>query len=569
VTKRSVLWALAAAAAAAGAAVYLAVSDAPAGDIIGLAAGGGHRELNEPMRLAGTGPRVIIFALDGVGHDELLGAVREGRARRIATLLGAPAAEGGGLHRHGWAVEGVLSVLPSTTVAAWSSLFTGRPPGATGVSGNEWFERESMRFVAPAPVSVEGHSDAVAVYAEGLVGAAVAVPTLYERAGVRSYVALSQVHRGADLLVVPDLGALGALVTAVAGGVAAGDDMEREKFSVLDEEAVDNTLSALREHGVPDLLVVYFPGVDLYTHVAERPVPSQRSYVGEVLDAGVGRILDAYEAAGALDDTWVLFVSDHGHTPVLEDGRHALGTDGPDEPPAVLQAAGFRVRRFELEPDDDAQDYQAVLAYQGAMAYVYLADRSTCATADAVCDWRRTPRMEEDVLAVVRAFESANRTGAGAPGMANTLDLILARVPRPPGTDALPFQVWDGERLVPVADYLALNPRPDLLDLERRLNDLSAGPFGHRAGDVLLLARAGADRPLDERYYFSAEYRSWHGSPSDQDSRIPLVVTRRSMEGAAIRETVRSAVGDAPSQLDIVDLVLHLLDVPGSTAGGT
>jgi hypothetical protein len=566
--KKPVLWVVAAfAAVAAGAAVYLAMSDTPAGDIIGLATGGGHRELNEPMRPAGTGPRVIIFALDGVGHDELMGAVREGRARRIAALLGAPAAGHEGVHAHAWAVPGVLSVLPSTTVAAWSSLFTGQPPAATGVPGNEWFERETMRFVAPAPVSVDGHADAVAVYADGLVGAALAVPTLYERAGVRSYVALSQVHRGADLLIVPDLGALGSLVTAVAGGVAAGDDMEREKFSVLDEDAVENTVSALHEHGVPDLLVVYFPGVDLYTHVAEGPVPSQRSYVGEVLDAGVGRILDAYEAAGVLADTWVMFVSDHGHTPVLEDSRHALGTDGPDEPPAVLRATGFRVRPFELEPDDEAQDYQAVLAFQGAMAYVYLADRSTCGAAGAVCDWRRAPRMEEDVLAVVRAFDEANRSGAGAPGMMGTLDLILAREPRPPGTDALPFQVWDGHRLVNVADYLALNPRPDLRDFERRLDDLSAGPLGHRAGDVLLLARAGADRPLDDRYYFSAEYRSWHGSPSDQDSRIPLVVSRASMDGTAIREAVRSAVGDTPSQLDIVNLVLHLLRAPPPAEG--
>ncbi|HSJ06969.1 MAG TPA: alkaline phosphatase family protein [Longimicrobiales bacterium] len=560
--KKPVLWAVGAlAAAAAGVAVYLAVSDTPASDIIGLAAGGGHRELNEPMRPAGTGPRVIIFALDGVGHDELVGAVREGRARRMAALLGAPAGEG--VYAHGWAVPDVLSVLPSTTVAAWSSLFTGRPPAATGVPGNEWFERESMRFVAPAPVSVDGHTDAVAVYADDLVGATLAVPTLYERAGVRSYVALSQVHRGADLLIVPDLGALGSLVTAVAGGVAGGDEMEREKFSVLDEEAVDNTVAALQEHGVPDLLVVYFPGVDLYTHVAEGPVPSQRSYVGEVLDAGVGRILDVYAAAGMLDDTWVLFVSDHGHTPVLEDDRHALGTDGPGEPPAVLQAAGFRVRPFELEPDDDAQDYQAVLAYQGAMAYVYLADRSTCVAAGTVCDWRRAPRMDDDVLAVVRAFAETNRSGASAPGMMNTLDLILAREPRPPGTDALPFQVWDGDRLVPVADYLRQHPRPDLLDLERRLHDLSAGPFGHRAGDVLLLARSGSDRPIEDRFYFSTEYRSWHGSPSQQDSRIPLVVTRRSMAGAAIRETVRTAVGDGPSQIDIVNLVLRLLRPDG------
>jgi hypothetical protein len=416
-------------------------------------------------------------------------------------------------------------------------------------------------------VSVDGHADALAVYADGLVGAALAVPTLYERAGVRSYVALSQVHRGADLLIVPDLGALGSLVTAVAGGVTAGDDMERDKFSVLDEDAVDNTVSALHEHGVPDLLVVYFPGVDLYTHVARDPVREPAVLRGRGAGCGrgshPGRVRGGWRAGRHVGDVRLgprAHARPGGQPPCPGHGRTGRAAGGP-------RAAGFRVRPFELEPDDKPQDYQAVLAYQGAMAYVYLADRSTCGAAGAVCDWRRAPRMDEDVLAVVRAFDEANRSGAGAPGMRGTLDLILAREPHPPGTDALPFQVWDGHRLVNVADYLERNPRPDLRDFERRLDDLSAGPLGHRAGDVLLLARAGADRPLDDRYYFSAEYRSWHGSPSDQDSRIPLVVSRASMDGPAIREVVRSAVGDTPSQLDIVNLVLHLLRAPPPAEG--
>ena len=41
---------------------------------------------------------------------------------------------------------------------------------------------------------------------------------------------------------------------------------------------------------------------------------------------------------------------------------------------------------------------------------------------------------------------------------------MFAREPRAPGEDALPFRVWDGARLVPVGEYLAANPRPDLLD---------------------------------------------------------------------------------------------------------
>ena len=40
----------------------------------------------------------------------------------------------------------------------------------------------------------------------------------------------------------------------------------------------------------------------------------------------------------------------------------------------VVRIQCCRTRKFKLEPAPDEQDYQAVFAYQGAMAYVYLAD---------------------------------------------------------------------------------------------------------------------------------------------------------------------------------------------------
>jgi hypothetical protein len=535
--------------------LYL-LSDGPAARIAELVGEGGEKQLNEPMRPARGGTRVLVFALDGVGDDELRHAVSSGAARRVAAALGADAS---GAFTHGYAVPGVLSILPSTTLAAWTSIFTGEPPSRTGVPGNEWFVREEAAFYAPAPVTVHGNAHALAVYTDDLMGGLLPVPTLYELANVRSYVALSQIHRGADLLTLPDLSVLGGLIAAAVEGVDGENGVDQEAYTKIDIAAVDQLLDTIEEHGVADLQVVYFPGIDLYTHVAERALPEQLDYLTEVLDEAIGRVLDAYDRAGVLDDTWIVFVSDHGHTPVLPDDRHALGTEGDDEPPALLERIGFRVRPFELELDDAQQDYQAVFAYQGAIAYVYLADRQRCAEAGRVCDWLRPPRYEEDVLAVVRAFDAANRRGEVVPALQGTLDLIFAREPRPVGEDALPFQVWDGTRLVTVAEYLARNLRPDLLDLESRLDALAAGPFGHRAGDVLLLARSGAERPIEDRYYFSSEYRSWHGSPTAQDSRVPLIVARRGMPAAAIRQIVEQSTGDRSSQLDVTRLILALL----------
>lgn len=542
-----------------GAVAYLLLARPPAAEMLGLVAGGGERVLREPMRAPGGGPRVLVLALDGVGDDELLATVRGGSAPALAALLGAE--QEPRLFDRGYAVPGVLSILPSTTMAAWASLFTGAGAAQTGIPGNEWFSREEMRYYAPAPVSVEGNSHALEAYTDDLLGRLLRVPTVFERADVRAYVSLSQIHRGADLLIVPAADAFADLVTVASRGLTETDEtIDQEAYSELDRTAIDNLADAIGEHGVADLQVVYFPGVDLYTHVAERPLEMQRSYIATVIDPAISRVLELYRDAGVLDDTYVLVVADHGHTPVLNDDRHALGAEGDDEPVAVIERAGFRMRALSLELDDDEHDFQATVAFQGAFAYVYLADRSTCAEAGVVCDWSRVPRMDEDVLAVVRAFDAAHRTGEGVPELQGTLDLILARQPRATTEDALPFQVWDGDALIDMADYFAANPRPDLLEMEGRMDALAAGPYGHRAGDVLLLARSGAQRPIEERFYFSGRYRSWHGSPDSQDSRIPLVIAHGREDGRALRARVEAAVGVEPKQEDIAALILALLD---------
>ena len=544
--------------ALAGAVVFALMKGIRPGNVTEVLAAGGAKQLREPMRPAGSATHVLVFALDGVGADELHATIRSGAVPHIASVVGEDA--GNGVFGSGYSVPGVLSVLPSTTLAAWASVFTGEPPARTGVPGNEFFVREERQFYAPAPVTVAEATHVLSTYSDDLVGGVLAVPTVYERANVRSYVALSHLHRGADLLILPDASAMSEVALALVGGVVEGaeDAVDADEYGELDATSVEMLLEAMQEHGPADLQVVYFPGVDLFTHVAEDPIREQRGYLRTIIDPAVGSVLNAYREARVLDRTYVVFVSDHGHTPVLDDDRHALEAEGDDEPPAVLERAGFRMRPLTIDVDEE-DDFQAAIAYQGAFAYIYLADRSTCVQEGTPCDWGRAPRLEQDVLPVVRAFDQANRTGAHVPALRGTLDLIFARQPRPPGVDALPFEVWDGEKLVPVEEYLAANPRPDLLQLSERLRGLGAGPHGHRAGDVLLLARSGAARPIEERFYFSGRYRSWHGSPDAQDSRIPLLVARAGSTGAELRELVNSIVGGTPSQLSVTPLIQGLL----------
>jgi hypothetical protein len=145
--------------------------------------------------VSSSGPRMIIFALDGAVPAGLMDAIKSTRMPYISALLGKD--EGHGLFEHGYAAPAALSVLPSSTIADWASIFTGSVPAWDGVTGDEWFIRETATFYAPVPVSMTDVSDNTKLVTDDLVGKELKVPTLYEQLGVRTYVSMLSVHRGA------------------------------------------------------------------------------------------------------------------------------------------------------------------------------------------------------------------------------------------------------------------------------------------------------------------------------------------------------------------------------------
>jgi hypothetical protein len=518
---------------------------------------GGERA-KKHIRPEQPGPYVLIFAFDGVGYDQLMEAINSGKAPAMAGMLGK--SEGGGLYEHAYSVPDAVTILPSTTIAAWSAIFTGAPTAWNSVSGNEWFVREEMKFYAPVPVSVKEMDDNRAMIIEDLVGKQLKTPTLFEQAGVKSSVSLNPIYRRADYFTLVDPISMVTLYTEfIARGGGENSPEKIDIYEDLDKKSVPKLLDGIEDHGLSKIQVVYFPGIDLYTHLADDPLPMEVDYLERVTDPLVAQVLAFYQNLGVLDQTYVMIIADHGHTPVLRDPKHALGSDSNDGPDAAVKAAGFRPRKLVLNPGPNEQDYQSAVAYQGAIAYVYLANRSTCANPGTTCDWKRPPRWRQDVLPVARAFYDSNKTGKPVPQMKDTLDLIFARVPTPAGKPTMEYQIFDGHRLVAIPDYLIRHPRPDLIQLDRRMQWLSAGPYGNRSGDVLLLSKSGLNRPIQDRYYFSGPYHSWHGSASWQDSHIPLIVTRQNYTGADLKQIVDRVAGPQPSQLSLVPIVLYLL----------
>ncbi|MBV8756219.1 MAG: alkaline phosphatase family protein [Deltaproteobacteria bacterium] len=497
-------------------------------------------------------PPILVLALDGMSRDLLYQELRDGKLPRMTELLG------GDQLAHAYMDNSFLSTMPSTTMDAWVAAMTGRPPADTGVTGNEYFIREKRQFACPAPISFDDPAPTLSVYTEHYLDKLVEVPTVYERLRekephIQIWVVMNHLFRGADRML---LAKRTALVKAFEGFISKEVDEANAKpspalFETLDSAAVDAVISHLKSDPLPDVMTVYLAGTDLYTHqAAEGPDEARRNYLEKVGDKQVGRIVDVLREKNRLDRTWVVVIADHGHSQVVHDKQHALGTAGLDAPaPTALKQAGFRIRPLKQNVDDK-DPFSAVLAYGGATAYVYLADRSTCPGPKDVCAWDRMPRYEQDVLPAAEALHR---------GMANNLDMLLVRRPRPVGEIDRPFEVYvGGGKTMSIQEYLEAHPHPTYIDLEARLHDLSVGVHGERAGDIMLLAKFGeVDKPED-RFYFANLYRSWHGSPSKQDSEIPLIVANAHHTAAEIGPWVKHVISPRPYLQHLTDVILGL-----------
>jgi Type I phosphodiesterase / nucleotide pyrophosphatase len=511
-------------------------------------------------------PPILFLAFDGVNRDLLYDMLKKGELPKLTDLLAGE----GEKFPHAYFDETLVSTMPSSTMAAWTSAITGTPPSVHGVTGNEFFIREEQRLAVPAPVSFNDSKPTIEIYTDEYLNKLVKVPTVYERMREREpdiliWVAIHQLYTGADRLLFATSTVMAhaleeGLVKVEKTATLQGNPPSRGVFEMLDKDVVTKVDDALGGDGpVPDVLTVYLSGTDLYAHIAEEgPDLARRAYLKEVADPALGELANKLRERKALADRWVVLTSDHGHTPVRHDEKHALWTQGDDSPPGLMKKAGYRVRPFEEKVDAKAS-FDAVLAEGGATAYVYVADRTTCPGPKDVCDWKKAPRYAEDVLPLAEAFYRNNQDGSLAPRLKGTLDLILTRKPRPYAEEDLPFEVYVGHgQTVPVASYLQEHPHPTYIETETRLKDLAAGVRGERAGDIMLIAHNGDQDLPDNRYYFAGVYRSWHGSPSRQDSEVPLIVANPTLTSEQIRERVVPVLGPSPRLQKVADVLFNL-----------
>jgi arylsulfatase A-like enzyme len=267
---------------------------------------------------------VVLISIDGLRADYYLPSPTR---RAVMPALDALRARGS------WA-DGVVGVFPSLTYPSHTTLVTGARPATHGIvqntrfapeGGGSWyFEADELKM----PTLWDAARDA------GLTTAGVSWPVTV---GARIDYLLPETHQAPREMSWLDLmrqqstpGLVDAVVERLGGfGPNANRDYaERDRFSTA------GAVLILERHR-PNLLLVHLVEADTAQHQFGPNSPEAFAALNRV-DASVGRIVDAIDAAGIARHTTVIVTGDHGFYRV-----HSAF-----QPNAALREAGL------LEVDD-------------------------------------------------------------------------------------------------------------------------------------------------------------------------------------------------------------------------
>lgn len=522
-------------------------------------------EVSEAAYFNEDAPDILLLAMDGVDRDLLYDMLRADELPELAALLGGPDND----FEHAYFEDDLQSTLPSSTGVSWATMMTGVQPAEHGITGNEYFIRDagpSGKFAAPVPVTVDKVDPVLRIYTEGYANDLLEAPTVYEKMrerepGIHITVALHQYYAGADELILADRSALAEAFTTFVSDETVGllsNKQSLSVFSEIDAELFENLTETIDVGSTAEVMTIYIPGIDHFAHISDMgPDEARRLYLKEAVEPLIYDLAEELREDGEYENRYVIITSDHGHTQVPHEDKNSLAAKGKNEPPALLEAAGFSPRPFSLQVGEDVY-FDTVLAYQGALAFVYVADQSTCPIKGVLCDWRQ-PAREQDIHQVAQVFFQNNQKGDRIPLMQDTLDMVLVRTGPSEDASGPVFDVYLGEgRTQPLAAYLAAHPHPGYLNMTERLQNLTLGPYGNRAGDVILVAHNGDRKEIAERYYFASLYHSWHGSPSIKDTQVPFILAHPTKKRAELQSHVSQAMQADNSVAAVTRLLLSL-----------
>ena len=450
---------------------------------------------------------VIILVADGARPDTFAAALDSGGVPALARLR----AEGG--------LATVASVFPSVTGPAYAPFLMGRFPGPVGLPGLRWFDRARTRRTRPD--SARSYVGAEMRHLDGDLDPS--APTVFELAPP-GLAALNMIGRGLaprDRVARGRLFALRAASTHFRGDVAGWLRIDREVGATI-AARVRARYAAGRP---PRVVYCALTGIDKTSHAT--------GHAGALVDEGL-RTVDAVvaelradaEHGGWWDDTRMLVVSDHGHSPV----------GGHDDLAEWLRGRGVRTvaHPFTLGLQREA----AVMVSGNAMAHLYLdLDRVVRPWWGALAS-RWTPAVDELLarpsvdLVLLPLGEDRCEVRNAARGAAV---VTRARHPAAPPADRSSRAYVYGYEPLAGGDPLALGAVLAGLDADAALAVCSRSDYpdalvqiaslagSARAGDVIV----SAARDWDLRARFEPiPHVSSHGALHREHMLVPLLAGR-------------------------------------------
>ena len=247
--------------------------------------------------------------------------------------------------------EESITIFPSITPAATTSIITGCFPSEHGIAGASWYDeaREEVAYYGDDfwVIAREGFGEFIRDFLLRLNGDRLLAPTMFEmieRTGRRAACLNYLVFRGLFAHTVnlpgllaalpgvpfretvegPSILSLGDFVGPVLphGRRLEGKSGLLHRFGMDDESTGTMLRDLMREGLLPDFTVAYFADNDYRSH---ETGPYAALSTVERVDGLLG---EAFEAGGGLSrvlrDTYVIVTSDHGHCEVLGDASRSV-----------------------------------------------------------------------------------------------------------------------------------------------------------------------------------------------------------------------------------------------------
>jgi hypothetical protein len=283
--------------------------------------------------------QLLLVVIDAATPHVVAPAVRTGRFPVLQRL-----ADAGTMH------EASVSIFPSITPAATTSIITGAYPAEHGIAGASWYDdrRQEVAYYGDDfwVIAREGFGRFVNDFLLRLNGDRLRAPTLFEmaeRAGRTAACLNYLVFRGihphrvripgvmaalpgvplSETVEGPSLLCLGDFVgTPVAGRRLEEKSGLLHRFGMDDSSTGAMLADLFARPNRPDLTVAYFADNDYRSHevgphAALDAIERVDRMLGSAFDAGGG--LDR-----VLEETYVLVTSDHGHCDILGDAARAV-----------------------------------------------------------------------------------------------------------------------------------------------------------------------------------------------------------------------------------------------------